>query len=433
MKHFLTISFGLLSSILLNAQSFQEIATGAGYQKQSFVNLETGTEKQVSNTEWDIAFSVFGAQDAGIFINESAGSSMGQPLPQLELYYTLSDDFTEVPDPVALTDNRLHNSEITWQYGAFNEVRNQNNPADFGWGEYSFMTNQVTGGLVYVIKLRDGQFRKIKIESLALVNGVQSYTFKYANLDGSNEVTKTVAKSPNTNQVLAYFSFATGNTVSVEPTTGWDFVYCRYNTFIPDPATGEPTLYNVTGLLSGLGVTVAEADGIDPTVSEIGVYVDSFQTQLDIVGSDWKSFSGTAWSIDQDRVYFVNDNDNLWKIYFVDFEGSSTGKAVFEKTNLGSVNSVNDANALGLKLNTYPNPTTDLVYVTLEVPTELAQNGQLMVTDMAGKTVVQRRVALREGLQVFELPTAQLANGTYQLSLIVGQATHISLGKLIKQ
>jgi HmuY protein len=432
MKHFLTITLGLISGIALQAQTFQEIATGAGYQKQSFINLAAGTEKQVNNTAWDIAFTAFGAQDAGIFINESSGSSMGQPLPQLELYYTLSDDFTEVPDPTALTDNRLHNSEITWQYGAFNEVRNQNNPADFGWGEYSFMTNQVTGGLVYVIKLRDGQYRKIKIESLAVANGVQSYTFKYANLDGTNELTKTVAKNPNTNQVLAYFSFATGNTVDVEPTNGWDFVYCRYNTFIPDPATGEPTLYNVTGLLSGLGVTVAEADGIDPTVSEIGVYVDSFQTQLDIVGSDWKSFSGTAWSIDEDRVYFVNSNGTICKLHFVDFEGASTGKAVFEKTELGSTNSVNDPNALGLKLNTYPNPTTDLLYVSLEVPAQLAQNGQLMVTDMAGRQLIQRRVALREGFQVFELPTVQLSSGSYQLNLVAGQSAPINLGQFIK-
>jgi HmuY protein len=435
MKQLLTIIFAFLGSISAFAQSFQEIATGTGYQKQSFINLTTGTEKQVNNTAWDIAFTVFGAQDAGIFINESSGSSMGQPLPQVELYYTLSDDFAAVPDPAALGDNRLYNSEITWQYGAFNEVRNPNNPADFGWGEYSFMTNQVIGGLVYVVKLRDGQYRKIKIESLSLVNGVQSYTIKYANLDGTGETTKVIAKNPNTNQALAYFSFGTGDVVDVEPvSTGWDFVYCRYNTFIPDPATGEPTLYNVTGLLNGKGVTVAEADGFDPSVNEIGVYADSFQTKLDVVGSDWKSFSGTTWSIDEDRVYFVQTAAGvLWKLHFVDFEGSSTGKAVFEKTNLGIFSSVSDARALGLQLLTYPNPSTDVLYVSLEVPATLAQAGQLQVTDMAGRQVLQRKVTLREGLQVFELPVAQMAQGNYHLNLVVGTAENISLGQFIKQ
>ena len=71
---------------LLSAQTFQQISTGAGYLRQSYVNLASGTEKQVLNTAWDIAFTVYGQQDGGIFINESAGSSMGQPQAAVELY-----------------------------------------------------------------------------------------------------------------------------------------------------------------------------------------------------------------------------------------------------------------------------------------------------------------------------------------------------------
>ena len=69
-------AFSLLA-IHAQSQTVQEIATGAGYQKQSFISLSAGTEKLVNNTAWDIAFTVFGQQDAGVFVNESSGSSMG--------------------------------------------------------------------------------------------------------------------------------------------------------------------------------------------------------------------------------------------------------------------------------------------------------------------------------------------------------------------
>jgi len=93
MKSIYPIALLIFSSFLSYSQNFQEISTGPGYNKQSFVRLSDGTEKQVSNDSWDIAFTAYGFQDAGIFINESSGSSMGQNLPQTELYYANTDNF----------------------------------------------------------------------------------------------------------------------------------------------------------------------------------------------------------------------------------------------------------------------------------------------------------------------------------------------------
>ena len=120
-------------SFQAQSQTIQEIATGAGYQKQSFVNLSTGTERQVANNAWDIAFSVYGQQDAGVFVNESSGTSMGQALPQVEIFDALTENFEEQPDPAALVDFKLYNAEKTWSYGAFNERRDTLNAFDFGW------------------------------------------------------------------------------------------------------------------------------------------------------------------------------------------------------------------------------------------------------------------------------------------------------------
>ena len=104
MQKFFTFFLCFSTVIFLQAQSLQEISTGAGYNKQSFIKLNDGSQKQVNNDAWDLAFTAFGFQDAGIFINESSGSSMGQNLPLTELYYALTDDFGAAIDLEAIKD-----------------------------------------------------------------------------------------------------------------------------------------------------------------------------------------------------------------------------------------------------------------------------------------------------------------------------------------
>ena len=156
MKKIAAITIAACLATALSAQTIQHISTGAGYQKQSFVNLTTGTEKQVNNTAWDIAFTVYGQEDAGVFANESSGSSMGMPLPPIEVYDALTDNFNEQPDPGTLVDLPLFNKEKTWALGAFNERRDTANPLDLGWGMYNPQTGEVAGNWVYVLKLRNG-------------------------------------------------------------------------------------------------------------------------------------------------------------------------------------------------------------------------------------------------------------------------------------
>jgi len=429
MKKYLAFSLAFSLTAALSAQSIQELATGAGYQKQSFVHLATGTEKQVNNTAWDIAFTVFGQQDAGIFVNESAGSSMGAALSATELYYALTDNFDEVIDPASLTDFQLFNSERSWNYGAFNEVRDSLNAFDFGWGQYNFQTNQVNGNTVYVVKLRNGQYRKLKIESL--IGG--TYTFKYANPDGTGLQTKTINKADHAGKTLAYFSFDTGATVDAEPAGGFDLLYCRYTTRLYDPGSMTTITYNVTGILHGRGAEVAEADGINPATVAYADYQGSLHSELDVIGHDWKAFSGTAWSVDADRVFFLRTAESrVWKLQFIDFEGSSTGKTILDKTDLGIITAVQDPAAVGLKALTYPNPVQDQLRVVLDVPATLAKDAQLEVVDLQGRLVSRQTVRLQAGFQAIEMSAANWSTGMLVLRLILPNQ-EIQLGKIIKR
>ncbi len=428
MKHLtILMAWAAIASPVL-AQTFQQISTGAGYRQQSFVSLSAGTEKQVLNTTWDIAFTVYGLQDGGIFVNESAGIAMGQPQVAVELYDAQTSDFNAPIDTNAIKDFRLFNRERNWFYGAFNERRDTTKPFDYGWGTYNPGTNQVVGSAVYAIRLRNGQWRKIQVQSL--IGTV--YTFRHSNLDGSDPRTVTINKADHPGKVLAYFSFATQSTADVEPTDGFDLLYCRYTTPQFDSINNVMLQYMVTGVLSGRGVQVAKAVGVNPQTAKFEDYQNSLRSELDVIGHDWKTFTGTGWVLPSDRVYFVKTaNNRVWKIEFIDFEGSATGTATFEKTDLGIMSAVQTPQALGLQVLTYPNPVQERLFVSLEVPPVLAGEAQLEVTDLQGRTVSSQRLSLAEGFWVFELPTEGWSKDLHVLRLRRPDR-EVLLGKVIK-
>jgi Secretion system C-terminal sorting domain/HmuY protein len=427
MQKFFTIVLFLSTVFFSKAQSFQEISTGAGYNKQSFIKLSDGSQKQINNDAWDLAFTAFGFQDAGIFINESSGSSMGQNLPLTELYYALTNDFGAAIDLEAIKDYKYLNSESSWNFGAFNEVRDTLNPFDFGWGAYQPTTNRVVGNKVYVLKLRNGEYRKIKIESLTGT----TYTFRYAKLDGSSEVTKTLNKlTDNKGQKLIFFSFTTNETVDVLPSGGFDLMYCRYISIAKDPNGTIVQQYNVTGVLTGPGILTAEADGVNPATVTYTDYTDKLSAQTDIIGYDWKALTGISWVLDVDKVFFVKTTDNhMWRLHFIDFEGSSTGTAVMEKTDLGLFSSSNEL--VGIQTGIFPNPVDDQLILSLDITEATANDINIDITNANGQVMTNRVVKNQQGLKVFEISTGDWNKGIYLVRITTGPK-QISTQKIVK-
>lgn len=407
-----------LLAVVLNAQESQEISTGPGYNQQSFVNLSAGTEHQVANDSWDLAFTV-APQDAGVFINESVGSTQGA-LP-IQAFFTLSDDFSVLPEPSSFEDFPLFNREISWSYGALNEFREGENPDDFGWGVYNPATMEIIGTYVYVIELRDGTYLKFQIQSL--INGV--YTFRYAHLDGSGEVTKTISKADHAGNMLAYFSFETGETVDVEPSGGFDLLFCRYYALLHQG--GDSVQYLVTGILSAAGVEVAEANHVDPATVQFQDFADSLSSHLEIIGHDWKSFDLNAfeWILPEDLVYFVKtQDDRVWKIRFMEFLGSSSGAAIFEKTDLGIISGVEDSSSPLSEFLVYPNPASDEVNVVYTLRDNLTSEVKLQVLDASGRFIDQYATHAGTGINVFTIERDDLLSGIYFIRVMVGEESY---------
>jgi Secretion system C-terminal sorting domain len=354
---------------------------------------------------------------------------MGIPQPTTEVFVTFSEEFSETPDSIGLTDFQVYNDEKSWSYGAFNEFRDTSNQLDFGWGQLNQSTNQIIGAKVFVVKLRNGQLKKIKIESL--IGNV--YTFKYANFDGTNEVTKTINKADYQGKTLAYFSLETGNVVDIEPNTGgFDLLYCRYITTIFEPGTSNGVNYYLTGIVQGRGVKVAKAAGIDPNTVNYTSYEDSLQSDLIAIGHDWKNFTGTAWTLADDRVYFVKTaNSRVWKLKFIQFGGSISGKTVFEKTDLGIISAIKNPILSGTEVLIYPNPAVNQVHIGIDLPAIYAQRGKLVLIDNLGKQVFSKVETLQTGFQVLTLNAEHLNAGVYSIHLDIPNG-RVLLGNFVK-
>jgi len=408
MKTLLQLTLFLSISSLLQGQTTHNFSAGASYANSQYYNLATDVTTDVPHSTWDIAFSVIGGTDAAILINEAASFSGTAP----KVYHIPSKAFG---DHIVTSDlgDELKNAEASWTEGAFNSIKVVSNWADYGWGAYNLTNHQVEGTSLYAIELGNGTYKKLFIDELA--GGI--YTFRYADFDGTNLQQKTIDKSAYPNQTLAYFSFATNNTVSVEPSTGWDWVFTRYETTLY--SSGAPMPYTVTGILTNENVEAVLADGINPTTVDHANYTTTTDS-LTIIGHDWKTYDFTnGWGVDADRVYFVKRADNsLYKIQFIDFQGSSTGQGTFVKTYIGqwtSIDNIQKESPLE-QFQVFPNPASDFVNVTFSLEAT-QEEMQVQLRDVLGRLLFETTVNGVLGLNALEVNVSKFERGNYILTL----------------
>lgn len=403
MKRFFTLILLLTVAMYVQAQDYIQVSTGAAYSQQAYYTLSDDNTTTIDNDSWDIAFST-APFSAGVMINESA--TFGEASNRL--WVSSIADFEEVTSVDVIADS-LYNTELDWTSGAFNAIADATNPLDYGWGSYNPANHQVIGTRVFVMQLRDGGYKKVFVESV--IGGV--YTVKIANLDGSEEVTFTVDQADYAGKPFAVYTIAT-NEVSA-PVDAFDMAFMRYST--PLNAGGETVEYNVTGVLTGPGVEVVKASGVaDPQNLGYEDYIEDMTTEANVIGHDWKTFDfGTfGWLIAEDRAYFVKtSNNDIWRVVFYDFEGSSTGTSTFIKWNLGSITSTTNATVAATSLKVFPNPTVD--YAELAFVMEQGANIDFTIINTLGQAVMDFEYTATAGLNATTIDVAHLPAGSYRI------------------
>ena len=237
MKFLLTPLCALLFTVGAFAQDFVQVSYGPSYTSHTFYRLSDDNQVSVENGLWDIALTATGLQDAGLHINEATASMANE----VELYLAPTNDFSDDIDETQLVI-RLYNEDVTWQYGAFNSLRDENNPLDYGWGAYDPVSRKVAGNEVFAIKLRNGEYKKIEIQDLNLT----TYNLRWADLDGQNEVTMSINKADYDAEDLILLSVQDEKVYQgVQP---FDLLFTRYVSPLDD-GNGGLLDYTISGTL----------------------------------------------------------------------------------------------------------------------------------------------------------------------------------------
>ena len=186
----------LLGSTQSKAQVVSDLVSiQQGYTNQVFYSMGNGELSNVSNTDWDVAFQIRGFP-ASILINSKNNVRLWKANKDVSQWSAMS--YADTTGIVSNPAYELLNSDTSWDYGAFNLTNDTANDFDLGWGTYDPFSHIVTGDSIYFIKIGASDYRKLMIISLS--GGV--YNFKWANLDGTNEITSSLAKS---NFIRKYF------------------------------------------------------------------------------------------------------------------------------------------------------------------------------------------------------------------------------------
>ena len=397
-----TLFFSIFSFLLVQSTFSQEttvnLSLGAGYTSQVYYKLNTKTETTVAANSWDLAFFRASNYEHGIRVNDGIGIEVFEAANQATAWNTI-----DITNEAAWS--KLYNSDTDRINGAFMQ-----GSATYGWGEYNTATHHITGTIIYVLKYTDGSYKKFICEDF-----YGGYTIKYASWNGSDwseDESAVISNSNNSNNTYNYFSLQNDNEVIVEPAaTDWDFVFTKYFT---DVSTSK---YNVTGVLSSDNITVATATG--DTTNNL-----SYSEAINTIGYNWKSLNYTTYTyeVDSNLKFYVKDKDEkIYKLYFTEFVGSSTGNLAFnfeDVTQTLGIEEVGENIAFGI----YPNPVRSdkKINIVFDVNKVNKNENKIEIYNLSGQKVLATSITNSLGFYNKEINLSSLNSGIYMLKFTSG-------------
>jgi len=374
------------------------VAMGSAYANEIYYSMSNGQVSSHPRNTWDLAFRTF-AFSSSIQINDGVGCVL----------YTYPNSDTSgfaTMDTAGLSSwPALYNDPEDWENGAFS--RNASGHPNYGWCVYNSITHNLHGDSLYIVKLRDGSFRKIFVylkESFAT-----TYYFKYANLDGSDYHDVALDCSSYLDKDFLGYDIVGNQSVDFQaPKADWDILFTKYMSVQPN---GAP--YPVVGVLSNPAIGVTEYHLVDPAYMDWGV--NAWDETRQPIGWDWKTFTGTAWALEDSLVYFVRDQiGDVYRLVFNKFGGSGGGKIGFGKALLSTTGIEENMNPNFLEL--YPNPANSNVNVRFF--TENNGAAEVQIFDLLGNVVYQSGIQLNKGVNQFNVGIHDLRSGMYQMQVV---------------
>lgn len=402
----------LITAILFGWTSHAQVVAGSvtmgpSYANQVYYKLSNQTTNAYPHASWDLAFLRTSAFAFATRINDARNIEVYEASDNIADWATI--DVTQIANWT-----RLYNSETVWENGAFD-----NASATYGWGEYNPGNHHVTGAIVFVLKYANGTFRKFKIDDF-----FGGYTFTYATWDGAAwgaDQQVVLVNATNPTNKFNYYSLENNAAVVAEPAVAdWDITFTKYKTdYFGDGSFWQ----DVTGVLHHPDVEVAE--NIEPTgtpdVSNL-----TFVEDINAIGYDWKTFnmSNFTYTVQTDKAFYIKlANDQIYRLTFATFVGSSTGVITFNHENVTSLFLGTDSFANNNSFAVFPNPSVDKkINVVYDVKTAGDKNS-VSIYSLTGAKVFEKQIGSNAGFFNQEIDLGNLSGGVYVLQFQSGDYT----------
>ncbi len=405
-----------------NAQVWvaDSVTMGPGYSNDVFYAFNhNGAVSSAPNTNWHLAFSMVPPGPGGSVA--IWGNHVMDTVSVYSLHLQASVKFATLSaaDTIGKTGaaQALVNRDSTWFIGALNTTQNPVDLFDEGWGEYDINDHNVYGDSIFLVKTGSALYKVWVKQYTSLPADSTGYTVRVAKFDGSGDNTfKIYRKNGYTDRLFAYYNLTTGTISDREPNReNWDVIFTRYMELTP-LGPGPLVPYPVTGVLSNLSTTVGRAQHIMPDQATPAMASYPLVKTLNAIGSTWKVFNMTTfqYQLADSNSYFIKstNSNHYYQLQFTRFDGSSTGKIVFQRKDLGvtSVPTIAAGSINGYVVS--PNPANNSANVMIDAK-EATANTRIILTDITGKAVQQYTVSLKSGINAFSFNTAALPAGMY--------------------
>ncbi len=390
-KYFATL---LMITIMILPEAFSQkelisdsISMGNGYVFDAFYDFGKKEINMAERNEWDIAFAT-DVMSISVLANDASG---------IEVYTYNKANAEEGwanPDTSGMIRKLMYNSDTSWEIGAF--VRNiiPGNEFDYGWGTYNMNNHKITGDSLFIMKLANDQWLKFMIVEKDAPNN--SWVFKYANLDGSDESTVNLSANNYSTVHFVGYSFSSGLFMEHEPMKkDWDIVFTKYTAPIFMGPTAVP--YPVAGVLCAPGIMIEEVRQSGMDQASFDAYnIDAFIDDRAGIGYDWKATEGMppVYVVLDTIMYFIKDSDgSIFKMYFTGFESGTTGDGTFwfQHETLLDASSVDQLPDIQL-LEVYPNPASTEANIALS--SSKAGFYQIDILDLNGRIIKSEQLTL---------------------------------------
>lgn len=298
--------------------AFETIDIKSDYSLQYYFNLEN--KQIVSSNKWNIWDLAFYSKDDDHYVKLNHAANM-------KAYDTESLDFDGIKK-----FNESWNSEVDNPTGKRNEIA-------LNIKFYSNNDNDTLFSKQHVYVLLVGSdykgnklgYKKVIFEYIYKTN----YHIRYANIDGTEEYTKTITKDDKLNFVS--FSFKNyGEIINVEPDkTTWDLLFTRSTDVVYRESPIDTIWdYSVTSVLLNPYYTNAYLDEKtmynDLKSNEINS--TKLSNKINTIGYSWKKYdidggNSGEYNVSENKTYVIkDDNSYFYKLKFLSFLDPKTNE-----------------------------------------------------------------------------------------------------------